>query len=121
MRYMLLIYTDPAAYQRMTPEEAQQNHRAYFAFTQSIVDSGEHVAGDALQGVDAATTVRVREGRRTTTDGPFAETREHLGGYYLVECADLDRALELASQIPDAGRGCVEVRPLMEIPADVPS
>jgi hypothetical protein len=121
MRYMLLIYGDPVAYEKMTPDEAAQNHLDYMAFTQSIVDSGEFVAGDPLQGVDAATTVRVRDGRRTTTDGPFAETREHLGGYYLVDCADLDRAVELAARIPDAGRGSVEVRPLMEIPAPASS
>lgn len=114
MRYMLLIYTDPNP--PATSEEDMGRLMAdYFAFTQRIVDSGEYVAGDPLQGIDTATTVRVRGGATTTTDGPFAETKELLGGYYIVDCAGLDRALELAAQIPDARTGSVEVRPIQDL------
>ncbi len=110
MRYMLLIYGDPTA-----PVE-EGVFEEYGAFTQSIVDSKEFVAGDPLQGADTATTVRVRAGDTKTTDGPFAETKEVLGGYYIVDCKDLDRAIELAAQIPDSRTGSVEVRPVMELP-----
>jgi hypothetical protein len=77
------------------------------------------VSGDPLQGLDTATTVRVRSGKTASTDGPFAETKEVLGGYYLVDCKDLDRAIELAAQIPGARTGSIEVRPLMELPPDM--
>jgi hypothetical protein len=118
MRYMLLIYNDPAAWAAMSPEESQKAFNDYGTFTQRIIDSGELISGDPLQGVDTATTVRVRNGKATSTDGPFAETKEVLGGYYHVNCKDLDRATELAGQIPDAaiGSGSVEVRPVMELP-----
>jgi hypothetical protein len=112
MRYMLLIYTNPAAW---NPATADQMHADYMAFTQSIVESGELVAGDALQGVDTATSVRLRDGRVDTTDGPFAETKEVLGGFYIVEVPDLDRATALAAQIPDARTGTVEVRPVRDM------
>ena len=119
MRYMLLIYGDPAIGESMTPEEGQKVMSDYYAFTQSIVESGELVSGEPLQGVETATTVRVRDGRTATTDGPFAETKEVLGGYYLVDCKDLDRALEVAARIPGAQHGSIEVRPIMELPADL--
>ena len=115
MKYMLLIYTDPNAYSS-EPNYGEQMMKEYMAFSQAIEASGELVAGDPLQGNETATSVRVRDGRRATTDGPFAETKEHLGGYYIVDVTHLDRALELAAQIPDARTGVVEVRPLMEIP-----
>lgn len=115
MRYMLLIYSDPAAYETMTEDDGARMMADYFAFTQRIVESGEFVAGDPLQAVTTATTVRMRGGARTITDGPFAETKEVLGGYYLVDCADLDRALELAAMIPDVVTGSVEVRPIQEL------
>jgi hypothetical protein len=118
MRYMLLIYTDPAAWAALSPEDTQKVFNDYGTFTQRIVDSGELISGDPLQGAETATTVRVRNGKATSTDGPFAETKEVLGGYYHVNCKDLDRATELAGQIPDAsiGAGSVEVRPVMELP-----
>ena len=87
----------------------------YGAFTQGIIESGEFIAGDPLQGLDTATSVRVRDGKVGTTDGPFAETKEVLGGYYVVDVADLDRATALAAQIPDARYGTVEVRPIQEM------
>ena len=85
----------------------------YGAFTQSIVQSGHFKAGDGLQPTTTATTVRVRDGKMLTTDGPFAETREQLGGYYLVEAKDLDTALGIAARIPGAKSGSIEVRPVM--------
>ena len=117
MRYMLLIYTDPAVDAAQPPEAGEQLMGEYYAFTQKIVASGEMVTGDPLQGIETATSVRVRDGRTSTTDGPFAETKEVLGGYYVVDVADLDRATELAAQIPGSRTGTVEVRPVMEFPA----
>jgi hypothetical protein len=117
MKYMLLIHTDPSAFD---PANVDAVHGEYFAFTQEILGSGELVAGDALQGSDTATTVRVRDSKTSSTDGPFAETKEVLGGYYIVDVKDLDRALELAAKIPDARTGSVEVRPVLEMP-DMPS
>jgi hypothetical protein len=112
MKYMLLIYTDPSA---SDPAEGEKIYGEYMAFTQQIVDSGELVAGDPLEGAETATSVRVRDGKRTTTDGPFAETKEVLGGYYIVDVKDLDRAVELAAKIPDSRTGSVEVRPVRDM------
>ena len=100
MKYMLLIYSPPDAYAELSPEIAEGINGEYIAYTQQIIDSGEFIAGDPLQGVETATTVRSRSGQRTLTDGPYAETKEVLGGYYLVDVKDLDRALELAAQLP---------------------
>ncbi len=108
MKYMLLINTDPDA----RDVDVDVISKDYMAFTETILKSGEMVAGDPLEGIDTATTVRVRDGHTTTTDGPFAETKETLAGYYIVDVADLDRALELAAQIPDARYGSIEVRPV---------
>src|SRR5436309_15277318 len=102
VKYMLLIYSDGQGYAAASEAEQGQLLGEYFAFTKAIVDSKEHVAGDPLQGIETATTVRVRDGEVLATDGPFAETREVLGGYYLVDVADIDRAIELAAQLPGA-------------------
>ena len=112
MKYMLLIYTDPTAY---NPADGEKIMGEYMTFTQQILDSGEMVAGDPLQGVETATSVRVRDGKRSTTDGPFAETKEVLGGYYIVDVKDLDRAIELAAKIPDAKTATIEVRPVRDL------
>ena len=96
---MLLIYSDPSTFD---PADGDKIMGEYMAFTQEIIDSKEMVSGDPLQGPETATTVKVRNGKTATTDGPFAETKEHLGGYYVVDVKDLDRALELAAKIPDA-------------------
>jgi hypothetical protein len=114
MRYMLLIASNPQAYEGMSPEAQQEILKGYLTFTEEIQASGEFVAGDPLQGLDTATTVRVRDGRATTTDGPFAESKEVLAGYYIVDAASLDRALQIAARIPDAATGSVEVRPLAD-------
>lgn len=115
MRYMLLIYSDPSAWAKLDAAHGDQMMKEYMAFTQRIAASGELVAGDPLQGLDTATTIRVRDGRTTSTDGPFAETKEVLGGYYIVDVVDLDRASALAAEIPDARTGSVEVRPIQEM------
>ena len=115
MRYMLLINGDPSLFQAAGPAAMDAMMGEYMTFTQSIVESGELIAGDPLQGPETATTVRVRAGVRTVTDGPFAETTEVLGGYYIVNVADLDRALELATQIPGSRLGSVEVRAIQEM------
>jgi hypothetical protein len=111
MKYLLLIYGPQTA--DSAPDEAM--HREYGQFTQDILESGEMLGGDALQAVDTATSVRVRDGKRSTTDGPFAETKEVLGGYYYVDVKDLDRAIELAAKIPGSRQGTVEVRPILEL------
>jgi hypothetical protein len=113
MQYLLLIYRSDAEYGRMTADDRKKLTAEYGAYTQSIIPSGHFKAGDGLQPSTTATTVRVRDGKTLTTDGPFAETREQLGGYYLVEARDLDTALGLAARIPGARTGSIEVRPVM--------
>jgi len=121
MNYLLLIYDEGTANPSAPPPPADQMAQvmaAYDAFTQECKDRGIYVAGEALQNVATATTVRVRDGRTLTTDGPFAETKEALGGFYLLRCRDLDEALELAAKCPASSLGSVEVRPIWEFPAD---
>lgn len=112
MQYLLMIYSNEAEYAKIDPATSQKMLGEYQAFTQSIIQSGNFKAGDRLQPASTATTVRVRGGKTLTTDGPFAETREQLGGYYLVEAKDLDAALGIAARIPGARLGSVEVRPI---------
>jgi hypothetical protein len=112
MQYLLLIYSNQAEISKMDAATGKKMLEEYGAFTQSIVQSGNFKAGDRLQPVSTATTVRVREGKVLTTDGPFAETREQLGGYYLIEAKDLDAALAIAARIPGARFGSIEVRPI---------
>jgi hypothetical protein len=115
MRYALLIYASEQDWASQTEEESQAQFQEYMAFTKDIVDRGIHKGGEALQPTATATTVRVRDGETLTTDGPFAETKEQLGGFYLVEAKDLDEAIETAARIPDVRRGSIEIRPVMEI------
>ena len=110
-QYMLLIYSPPGA--GPAPEEAEAQMGRWMAYTQELQDSGAMVAGDALQPIEVATTVRVRDGETVVTDGPFAETKELLGGYYIVDVPTLDDALALAAKMPNIEYGSVEVRPLM--------
>jgi hypothetical protein len=112
MQYLLMIYQNEAEYAKLDAKTAQKNLEEYGAFTQSIIQSGNFKAGDRLQPTTTATTVRIRDGKTMTTDGPFAETREQLGGYYLVEAKDLDAALAMAARIPGARYGAIEVRPI---------
>ncbi|CAN7751835.1 YciI family protein [Bradyrhizobium sp. LjRoot220] len=113
MQYLLLIYQNEAEFGKMDAAARKALTAEYGAYTQSIVQSGHFKAGDGLQPTTTATTVRVRDGKTLTTDGPFAETREQLAGYYLVEAKDLDTALAIAARIPGARTGSVEVRPVM--------
>jgi hypothetical protein len=115
MQYLCLIYTDESADARMTREEGQAVMGEYFAFTEGIKKSGHYVGGNPLQPTKTASTVRVRQGKMSTTDGPFAETKEQLGGYYLIEAKDLNDAIQVASKIPAARSGSVEVRPIMKM------
>ncbi len=109
MKYMCLIYTDP----NVTPTMGDKMNQAYFDLNRRMKEAGVMVAGDALHPTSTATSVRLRDGKVETMDGPFAETREHLGGYYINDCSDLDQALHWAAQIPGAAYGTVEVRPLV--------
>lgn len=116
MRYLLLIYEAESDWAQLSDEEQGKVFAEYGEFTDVVKAGGNLLGGEALQPTQTATTVRVRDGRVTTTDGPFAETREQLGGYYLLEAKDLDEALALAARIPTARTGCVEVRPILEYP-----
>jgi hypothetical protein len=116
MQYLLLIYENEGNWAKIPEAEQGQIFGEYMQFSKSIAESGHLVGGEALQSVKSATTVRVREGKTLTTDGPFAETKEQLGGYYLVEAADLDEAIKLAARIPGARSGSIEVRPIMPTP-----
>jgi hypothetical protein len=116
VQYLLLIYEPEEAFASLSDQERDAQLGEYFAFTNAIRASGNYVAGDALQPVRTATTVRVKDGRTLLTDGPFAETREQLGGYYLVEAKDIDEACAMAARIPAARTGSIEVRPVMVFP-----
>ena len=113
MQYLLLIYGNENHWSKLTEAEQGKIAREYGTFTKSIADSGHLRGGNELDATSKATTVRVRDGKRMVTDGPFAETKEQLGGYYLVEAKDLDDALALAARIPSARWGSIEVRPII--------
>ena len=117
MKYLLTIYNDESGFGEATPEQIRQMMEAYGAFGMEIDEAGAHLAGEGLQPTATATTVRVRDGERLVTDGPFAETKEQLGGFYLLECKDLDEAIGWAAKIPGAQAGSVEVRPVMDYEA----
>ena len=116
MRYMCLIYSDEGAWARMSQAENARVMEEFMAFTASIVKSGHHRAGDPLEPTSTATTVRLKNGKPMTVDGPFAETKEQLGGYYIIEATNLDEALAIAQRIPSVNYGgSIEVRPIVEI------
>jgi hypothetical protein len=117
MKYLCLIYSQESQMATMSKAEGDALMAEYFAFTESIRKSGHYVAGEALQPVHTATTVRLRNGKLSTTDGPFAETKEQLGGFYMIEARDLNDAIQVASRIPSARNGCVEVRPVEDFSA----
>ena len=116
MRYLLLIYTEEPT-EAPSPEAIAEEMAAYNAFTREVTERGVMLGGEALHSTTSATTVRVRDGQTLTTDGPFAETKEALGGYYLINARDLDEAIELAAKIPGARHGSIEVRPIFEFGA----
>ena len=112
MNYLLLIYTNEQHYATLSEEALGKLSKDYEEFTKSIVQSGKFKAADRLRPTSTASTVRVRDGKVATTDGPFAETREQLGGYYMVDAKDLNEAIAIAARIPSALYGSVEVRPV---------
>lgn len=114
MRYLILIYVDPTTYESMTEADGEAEMGEYFALGPTFRNRGWEVTGEALQPIETATTVRLRDGKYLVTDGPFAETKEHLGGYYLVDCDNLDEAMEFARAIPDVKRGSIEIRPVVD-------
>ena len=116
MKYMILIYESEAENAKLTEEQGQQIMEDYFAYTAAMQQAGVMLAGAPLDPVATACTVRVRNGKTLTTDGPFAETKEQLGGYYLLEVAKREDALAWAAKCPSARNGSIEVRPLMNIP-----
>ena|SRR5262245_7076869 len=115
MNYILLIYSDEAQQAKFSSAQAGEVMQGYMAFTQDVVKAGKFKAGDPLEPTSTATTIRVRNGHTTTTDGPFAETKEQLAGYYIVDAADLDEAISIAARIPTAKFGSIEVRPIRKI------
>ena len=112
MKYLCLIYDEEKKLAAMSQAEGDAFLGQYFAFSEEIQKSGHMVNGEALQPVETATTVRIRNGKVSTTDGPFAETKEQLGGFYLIEAKDLNDAIQVAARIPSARIGSVEVRPV---------
>jgi hypothetical protein len=114
MKYLLMIYSDEATDARRPQAEQEREMQAYFEYTEEVGKAGVMVGGEALHPTTTATTVRVRGGALTTTDGPFAETKEQLGGYYLLDCKDLDEAIQWAAKIPHAALGSIEIRPILD-------
>jgi hypothetical protein len=114
MKYLCLIYDDEQTWAAMPKAESDAYMGEYFGFTEGIRASGQYIAGEALQPVSTATTVRIRNGKLSTTDGPFAETKEQLGGFYLIEARDLNEAIQVAAKIPSARIGSIEVRPVVD-------
>jgi hypothetical protein len=117
MQYMLLIYDDEALWESKSEEERSTVMQEYFAFTNELKDTGKYVSADPLQPSATAKQVRVRDGELSGTDGPFAETKEQLGGYYIVDVDSEEEALEWAAKIPSARYGTIEVRAIMPVPA----
>ena len=118
MKYLLLIYENEGSFANVTEEEGNRIFAEYMDYTKGIKKKGNYVSGEALQPTATATTVRQRNGKTLTTDGPFAETKEQLGGFYLIEAANLDDAIEAASRIPGAKVGSIEIRPIVVYPDD---
>lgn len=114
MRYLLLIYSNEAEGMQQTPTQQEAEMQAYGAFTAEVQKTGVFRSGEALLPAAQTTTVRMQQGRLTTTDGPFAETKEQLGGFYELDCANLDEAIQWAAKIPGAQKGSIEIRPIME-------
>lgn len=114
MQYLLLIYGPEADFSQVSAEDMALEMKAWDAYTEWLQGKGWMLGGEALQPVATATTVRERDGKSITTDGPFAETKEQLGGFYLIDCENLDEAIEAASRIPSVSRGSIEVRPVQK-------
>jgi hypothetical protein len=121
MQYMLLIYDDANVWRSMPEDDRNTIMGEYFAYTEALKKAGKYVAADALQPTDTAKSVRVRDGETNTTDGPFAETKEILGGYYVVDVDSEDEAIEWAAKIPSARFGTIEIRPIVVFPVETPA
>jgi len=117
MKYLCLIYDQESIMEAMPKKEMDAFMGEYFSFSDTLAKSGKMLADEALDPVHTATTVRIRQGKLTTTDGPFAETKEQLGGFYLVEAVDLNEAIQIASRIPSSRFGSIEVRPVTQFPS----
>ncbi len=115
MRYLLMIYGNEQADAAMSPADMQKMYQDYGRFTHDAKTAGVYISGEPLQPTSTAATVRIRGGKRVATDGPFAETKEQLGGYYLLNCKNREEAVEWAAKIPHAALGSIEVRPIMEM------
>ena len=120
MKYALLIYVDEKKTAAMSEAESGALFAGYGKLEGELAEKGKKLAGDALQGIGSATSLQIRGGKRVVRDGPFAETKEQLGGFYVVECANLDEALDWAAKIPNAANGTIEVRPVWDFSADAP-
>ena len=116
MQYLCLIYSDETMYPKMAKAEVENMMAEYMAFTAKVKESGHYIGGNRLQPTHTSTSVRIRNGNLSATDGPFAETKEQLGGYYLIEAKDLNDAIQVASRIPGAKVGTIEVRPIAPVP-----
>jgi hypothetical protein len=112
MQYLMMLYAEEAGFAKVTPDEMQGVMAAFNAFSNEVKEKNVYVGSNRLRPVASATSVRVRDGKTMTTDGPFAETKEQLGGYYLLDCKDLDEAIEYAAKIPGALWGTIEIRPV---------
>jgi len=112
MQYLLLIYHNESEWEKLVPSQQAAIYQEYRELIQRLATTGKYIAGDELKPTTTATTVRVRDGRQSITDGPFAETKEQLGGYFLVNAADLDEAIAIAAEIPSARDGSIEIRPV---------
>ena len=119
MKYLCLIYENEQHWANATKDKIDTLMGEYFAFSDDIRKSGHYLGGNGLQPVSTATTIRVRNGKVSTTDGPFAETKEQLGGYYLIEAKDLNDAIQVAARIPGAKSGAVKIRPTLTLPPDM--
>lgn len=118
MKYLLLVYTDEKSW---SPEDRDRCFAESARLCRDLVEGGQYLSANPLQPVAAATSVRVRNGKSIVTDGPFAETREQLGGYFLIDAANLDEAIQIAGRIPGACKGTVEIRPVLEVPGLLPA
>jgi hypothetical protein len=117
VKFLAIIYNDESLYANASPEDIGAIFAAHGKFGEDSREAGVFAGGEGLQGTSTATTVRVRDGERLLTDGPYAELKEQIGGYYVLDCKDLDDALNWASQIPEAQSGAIEVRPIMDYEA----
>ena len=121
MKYLCLIYSDETLWAKAPQSETEKMMTEYRAFGEGIRDSGHFIAGFRLHPTNTASTVRIRDGKLSTTDGPFAETKEQLVGFYLIEAKDLNEAMQIGARIPGARVGSIEVRPVWEVPATIPA